>query len=268
MSDLKGYEFTEESGRQLDLFNILTILILVLTGLMLECYATIFVAPGIVVPERFRPNPQLLELAAAAPTETPTPTETPKLGALATWTMTFTPEPSISPTPRGTATHTLTPSLTPTWIPTKTPTPTPTFTNTPTDTPTPGPSPTPAPTRSDFPFTVEMGSPTYIQNWANNAGCNWLGVAGQVFDLQGSPVPNGAYMIWVHPPVDYQTFTGGALNYGPSGWEVYLNDRPQVATYRIQLFSPAGTPVSAVFEFQTWASCTQNLVIINFVQNH
>ena len=267
MSDFQDYEFEEESGRRLDIFNVLTVLVLIMTGLMIACYATVFVAPGIM-PSQLKPGAQPLATAAPPPTETPTATGVPVADLQPTWTPSSTPEPSTTPTPRGTPTPSFTPSQTPTWVPTRTPTPTPTFTPTRTNTPTPGPSPTPAPTRSAYPFTIAPGSPSYIQNWANSAGCNWLGVAGQVFDLQGNPVADGAYMIWAHPPVDYQTFTGGARNYGPSGWEVYLNDRPQVANYRIQLFSPTGTPVSEVIEFQTWASCSQNLVIINFVQNH
>ena len=126
----------------------------------------------------------------------------------------------------------------------------------------------PTPTRSPYPFTMDNDSPTYTQNFANNAGCNWLGVAGQVFDLDGDPVPNGAYMIWVPPPADYYTLTGGAPVYGPSGWEIYLNSHPEVATYHLQLFTPSGTPVSEEYEFTTVDSCDQNLVLINFVQNH
>jgi hypothetical protein len=126
----------------------------------------------------------------------------------------------------------------------------------------------PTPTRSPYPFAMADGSPSYTQNFANNNGCNWLGVAGQVFDLDGDPVPNGAYMIWVPPPVDYYTLTGLAPAYGPSGWEIYLHNYPLVATYHIQLFTPAGTPVSEDYEFATVDSCDQNLVLINFVQNH
>lgn len=109
----------------------------------------------------------------------------------------------------------------------------------------------------------------YTANYANNAGCNWMGVAGQVFDLNGEPVASGAYLVWVtEGEINQQVFTGSALAYGPSGWEVFLYDRPRVTTHRIQLFSPSGTPVSEVYEFTTRASCNQNLVLVNFVQNH
>lgn len=92
-------------------------------------------------------------------------------------------------------------------------------------------------------------------------------MAGQVFDLAGNPVPDGSYAVKLQDP-EYLAWVGGARNYGPSGWEIYLDNKPKVATFRIQLLSPAGTPVSEVIEVQTWASCTQNLVIVNFVQNH
>jgi len=77
-------------------------------------------------------------------------------------------------------------------------------------------------------------------------------------------------MVWVtESGVNQQTFTGSALAYGPSGWEVFLGqDHPVVLSYRVQLFSPNGTPVSQVYEFPSRASCNQNLVILNFVQNH
>jgi len=115
---------------------------------------------------------------------------------------------------------------------------------------------------------MDDDSPVYTENFANNNGCHWLGVAGQVFDLEGDPVPDGAYMIRVPPPVDYYTLTGSAPAYGPSGWEIYLYNHPLVATFRIRLFTPSGTPVSEEYEFTTVDSCDQNLVLINFVQNH
>ena len=126
----------------------------------------------------------------------------------------------------------------------------------------------PTPTRSPYPFTMDDNSPTYTENFANNAGCNWLGVAGQVFDLDGEPVPAGAYMVGILDPVTSWSFTGSAPEYGPSGWEIYLWNEPIVATYQIQLFTPAGTPVSDIYTFVTVDSCDQNLVLINFVQNH
>jgi len=272
MSELDNhYELADEPSRGFSFFNVLTVLVMLITALTAVCFVFIFLTPGLL-PESFRPAEpqlQLISTAAPAPTMVPSATSVDLAEIPPTWTLSPPPSPIATATPRGTTTNTPTPSLTPTWHPTNTPTPTKTPTNTPTVTPTAGPSPTPSLTRSAFPFTLDRNSPQYIPNFANNAGCNWLGVAGQVFDLEGNPVPSGAYMIWVtEGGINYQTFTGGAQAYGPAGWEVYLHDRPRVATHRIQLFTPSGTPVSEVFEFSTWASCSQNLVIINFAQNH
>jgi hypothetical protein len=259
----------DEPGRRLNVFNILTALLLLLTVAAIACYATAFVSPDII-PGILRPEEAAL-LATAAPPATIAPSATARdFGVLpSAWTATPTGTPTGTATPRNTPTITPTPSLTPTFNPTNTPTPTHTPTSTPTETPTPGPSPTPTNTRSPYPFTLDQNSPMYTANYANNAGCNWMGVAGQVFDLNGDPVGTGAYLVWVtEGGINQQVLTGDALAYGPSGWEVFIFDRPRVSTHRIQLFSPSGTPVSEVYEFTTRASCNQNLVLINFVQNH
>jgi hypothetical protein len=259
----------EESGRSLNVFNVLTALLLLLTVAAIACFATIYFSPG-VLPDFLRPEQgSLLPTAAPPPTVAATPTPVGLAELPSAWTATPTATLTGSPTPRNTPSITPTPSLTPTFNPTNTPTATNTPTSTPTSTPTPGPSPTPTNTRSPYPFTLDQNSPMYTANYANNAGCNWLGVAGQVFDLNGDPVAAGAYLVWVtENGVNEQRYTGSVLAYGPSGWEVYLFDRPRVQTHRIQLFSPSGTPVSEVYEFTTRASCNQNLVLVNFVQNH
>ncbi len=270
MSELRSDLADEpETGRRFDIFNLLTLLVLLLTALAVAGFVVVFLMPALLPADLRAEQGQLLSTAAPPPTRTSPATAQEVADVPPTWTPEASAQPTNTATPRGTATHTLTPSLTPTWRPTNTPTSTPTPTQTPTETPTPGPSPTASSTRSAYPFTMDKNSPIFTANYANNAGCNWLGVAGQVFDLEGNPVPAGAYMIWVtESGINYQTFTGGAPAYGPSGWEVFLNDRPRVATHRVQLFTPSGTPVSQVIEFSTWASCSQNLVLINFVQNH
>ncbi|PIE80114.1 MAG: hypothetical protein CSA11_09385 [Chloroflexi bacterium] len=203
-----------------------------------------------------------LASAAAVPT-TVRPTATP---LQATWTP--------QPTP---ATATIRPTITP--KPTKTPTPIPTFptqTNTPTQTPTPsdtptitppGPSPTPSATRSQYPFTKSNISPFYLK--AHEHGCNWVGIGGEVLDLNRNPVPPGSYQvhIWGHG-VDSRIPAGSNSNYSPSGWEQHLFDTLVIRDYNVQLESANGTAVSLAYRIQTRSSCEQNLVRIDFVQNH
>ena len=155
-------------------------------------------------------------------------------------------------------------------LPTKTATPTPTSTPTNTPTPTPlGPTMTPSPTRSQYEFTKSDVSPLYLQNYTNGAGCDWMGLAGEVLDLNRRPVINGAYQVHVwESGVDERAMVGGAPAYSPSGWEQFVNNQPTVATYNVQLETVSGTAVSQVYSIQTHNSCNQNLVRVDFIQNH
>lgn len=215
-----------------------------------------------------------IEVAEGMPTlvsvaEFPTPTDTPEFPTLApTWTN--VPDlPTSTPIPLTTLQATLTPSVIPTF-PSKTPTPTytPTPTNTPTASPT-GPTPTPSPTRSQYPFTKTVNSPFYLQNQGNGAGCRWMGAAGVVMDLNRNPVPPGSYIVHIWGSgIDERVAAGSAPAYGPSGWEQFLFDSPDVRDYNLQLESANGTVVSQVYAVTTHGSCNENLLQFDFVQNH
>ena len=202
---------------------------------------------------------------AALPTARPTTAES---LLKPTWTPAATDVPP-TPAPTNTRRPTLTPSATPIF-PTDTPTPTPTNTPTATPTETPiGPTPTPSPTRSQFPFTRSDVSPIYLQNYANTAGCDWMGIAGEVLDLNRNPVPRGQYRVHVWGSgIDARVNVGDAPDYSPSGYEQFLFNSPVVRDYNVQLETVNGTAVSQVYNVQTRASCNQNLVRFDFVQNH
>ncbi len=205
---------------------------------------------------------------AVVPTETATsvssllqPTWTPR-GAVLIETATPLATSTVGPSP--------TPSVTP-FLPTRTPTPTATNTATPTPTDTPeGPTLTPSPTRSQFPFTRSDVSPQYMANYANPAACQWMGIAGEVFDINRNPVPQGQYRVHVWSEgFDERAEVGGAPAYGgPSGWEQFLHDRPMVRTYNVQLETVNGTAVSQVYSVLSRAACEQNLIRFDFIQNH
>lgn len=204
-------------------------------------------------------------IAAIVPTLTPSATPN---QLLPTWTPAL-PEPTAEPPATNTRRPTLTPSITPI-LPSRTPThtPLPTATNTPTETP-PGPTPTTSPTRSAFPFTKSDISPIYLQNFANTAGCDWLGIAGEVLDLSRNPVASGSFKVHVWGSgIDARLIVGTAPAYSPSGWEQFVFNKPEIRDYNIQLESPSGTAVSEVYSVQTRASCNQNLLRFDFVQNH
>lgn len=259
--------------------NVLTAALLIVAALAVVTTLMLIVSP------RFRASAAQVDDSARAKivaimaTDTPLPTVAslavvptlppPTSTALqATWTPQSTPATATirpSNTPRATNTPTPIPTF-----PTRTPTPTltPTPSNTPTETP-PGPSPTASATRSQYPFTKSDTSPFYLQNFANDAGCGWMGVAGEVLDLNRNPVAAGSYRVHVWGNgIDERVAAGSAADYSPSGWEQFLFDSPVIRDYNVQLESANGTAVSQAYRIQTRASCNQNLVRVDFVQNH
>ena len=104
-----------------------------------------------------------------------------------------------------------------------------------------------------------------------NLGCNWVGVAGQVFDLQGRPVMG--VRVWLRGTYDNKrkdlySLTLESSPYGPSGFEITLGDRPLNSTGQlsIQLLDQAGIPISDRVYFDTFEDCQKNLILINFKQ--
>ena len=264
-------ESDEKKRGGISLIGVITILLLIATAAVVIFLVLVLVTPDNFLAGLFgsesEPPPTLLATAAAPPTFTPTPipTETPSVDIPPTHTP-IPEQDTPTPVPINTLRPTLTPSITPTFPP---PTPTKTPTPTPTDTPTPGPTPTATSTRSPFPFTKDVVSPQYLQNYANAAGCNWMGIAGEVFDLEGNPVPHGQYRVHIwESGIDQRPTVGDAPAYGPSGYEQFLFDAPRVQDQNVQLETSNGTAVSQVYRVQTRASCNQNLLYFIFLQNH
>ncbi|MBK6327856.1 MAG: hypothetical protein IPF56_18250 [Chloroflexi bacterium] len=266
----------QQTGCVGSLLNVLTAALLSLALLLIVLFLLLLVWPAgretaVNLASRVQRQWQ-----GEAPTSTPLPTAA-SLAVLPTLTATplqptwtpLPPQATATARPTTTSRPTNTPSPVPTF-PTRTPTPThtPTPSNTPTETP-PGPSPTASATRSQYLFTKSNTSPFYLQNYANNAGCGWMGIAGEVLDLSGNPVAAGSYVVHVWGSgVDSRLQVGSAPDYSPSGWEQFLFDSPVIRDYEVQLESSSGTAVSQAYRVQTRASCNQNLVRFDFVQNH
>ena len=210
--------------------------------------------------------------------------------------MVFTyPESNYNPFPPPTMVPTLfIPSITPlptrapaTLAPTPTPTLAPTATNTPFE-----PSPTAIPATPIGTLTVVTGKTTtptvkvttvysfVIQDAPKlidaqlldpNHGCTWMGVAGHVYDLQNGPATKievKLFGILSGKLMNETSLTGTAIQYGPSGYEFTLADKPIASTQRlgIQLVDQSGIPLSDRIFFDTSADCSKNLVLINFKQ--
>jgi hypothetical protein len=189
----------------------------------------------------------------------------------------FAPPSTLPPT-LGPPTATNTPEI---YLPTQwTPTPTVTATSTPEPSETPVPTDTPAPTETPAVTNTPSGaavvpqpdSPSLTTNFANTKACQWMGVAGQVFDNQTKAAVTGlAVRIGGQLgtfPVDQTSLTGSAPAYGPGGYELVLSDHPIASnkTVWIQILDTAGVPLSDKVTFVTSDKCSENLVLFNWDQ--
>ncbi len=191
--------------------------------------------------------PSVTPFSTQAPSETPEPT-TADLAS---------PTPENTQEPISTATPTMTATSTATDLPTLTFTPQPTFTATP------------------APYHLQLMNPFYLSNFTHpELGCNWLGIAGQIFssggqvqldilikaggELSGEPIEEEMTMPLADPDVD--------LAYGPGGYELTLAFSPvdTESTAWIQLFSLDGDPLSEKIYLTTFADCQKNLILMNF----
>jgi len=123
----------------------------------------------------------------------------------------------------------------------------------------------PTNTPSAFAFTLQNETLTYIP-YTGTEGCDYLAIAGQVFDANGDPL-TGIPVIVRGDEFEQLQFSGGDTDYGPSGYEVYLNDSPYEGEFTIKLVSETGFDLSEEVVVRTHDSCDENVVIVNFVQN-
>ncbi|MBI3360795.1 MAG: hypothetical protein HY023_06760 [Chloroflexi bacterium] len=257
-------------------FNILTVLLLVMTCLIGVCYLLVAVNPNFPLnPLKPAPLPTIMPTPAPTgtsladvfptalpPSATPTDTETPQpASSIASPTPSEPVSPTVAnPTPPPLITHT------PTAVASLTQAATATATRTATAS---GPTLTPTNTLSALPFTLQPGNPTYQPNFANTAGCNWMGIAGQAFDLSGRPVI-GLIVHLTWPDGTQDSLTGSKPVYGAGGYEFFLTSQPieRQGVYHIQLLNSSGSPLSDSITVDTKSDCDKNLIKVNFVQNH
>lgn len=250
---MDNFDMTPENRipDQTRLWNILTIVMLVMVLCLCGYILSIFINPYSAL-NPFPPEaiPTALEFFTPTSTIPPLP---------ATWT----PSPTIEPT----VTRTEAPTWTP--IPSNTPFVIASGTSRYTPTRTPTASRTPKSTSMPVTTTVSYLSSTYYHP---DAGCNWLGVAGQVVEKNNAPI----MLLTLHlggtlngQPVDVLSLTGTAPDYGIAGFEFHLGNVPvdSDGTLWIQVLDQAGQPLTDKVYFDTFASCEKNLVLLRFKKN-
>ena len=232
------------------LWNVLTLLVLLLT-LCACCYFVAIVANPNLPLNPFPPEEQASILVLPTATWTP-------LSLGATWTPSVTPPPVQQPT------------LRPTFTPIFTNTPIKLYTDTPTETGTPEDTLTPTPEPTGVPFNVTV---KYVDSSIMHpeSACDFFGVGGSVFDLQGNPFKGMVIKLEGSAGGKFYsqlTVSGTAPAYGQSGFEFALGSKPadSSGTMTVQLLDQAGLPLSGVTAFDTYADCTKNLPFVRFEQ--
>lgn len=186
------------------------------------------------------------------------------------------------PTPTLYLAPTVPPVLPPTWTPSPVPaiSATPSITPTATWTPfgaeavgvtippdanvTPSPTGPPPTTRPRISYPFESAGVRYETN-SNGQGCNWMSIAGQVFDMDGNPLYQVGVMV-EGQSFEQFSWAGSATTFGPSGYEVQLNTSPYAATWTVRLLNFNTLPISARITVRSRGSCSQNVIILDFQQ--
>jgi hypothetical protein len=119
-----------------------------------------------------------------------------------------------------------------------------------------------------YSFEVQQTGVLAVQGFF---GCNWIGVAGQVFDLSGAPIQNLILHlegIWNGSSVSSEALSGSAGQYGPAGYEFILGTQTldSTQTLWVQVQDATHKQLSTRVYLNTYNDCARNLILVNFVQ--
>lgn len=136
------------------------------------------------------------------------------------------------------------------------------------------PTPTMAltPTLASQPYVL-IGEPEYMNSALirPQLGCEWLVIAGQVWNLQDKPVTGYTLHLFGELggyEIEQYKITGSETAYGQSGYEFALEGlvlTSSEALY-IQLQDRDGAPLSKLVALATYEDCQKNLILVNFKQ--
>ena len=238
-----GYEETpaSKSGSKLEVWDMLSIIILILTF----CLGVYFVAVFLFPQSAFNP----LKPNTVDPNAPPTATITP-IQLDATWTV--APSEVVTETPTLLPTYTLEPSATPFSLVT------PTVTLTPTATP-----------KAPFSATITYIASTIIHQ---EAACNWQGIGGTIVDANNADMLRITVRLvgfYNDKSKNEITVSSIAPEYGKSGFEFVLGTVPisSKGELYLQLEDQSMLPLSDKIYIDTFNDCSKNLVLVRFKKN-
>lgn len=229
------------------LWDILTIIVLLVTACLAVYFLMVFADPGGALnplkPAYFRTPTATITPIQMEPTWTPTPTVF--LSPTATLLPSITPPATATPANLVPVTDTLVPTVTPT------------------STATP---------RAPFSAASVNAIESVIIPHLLNVGCNWQGVGGTVDDQNSSPIIGIVVRLagtLDGKSIELTTVSGVSPEYGKSGFEFVLGETPVNSrdTLYVQLLDQAGLPLSDRIYFDTYSDCDRNLILVRFKKN-
>ncbi len=121
-------------------------------------------------------------------------------------------------------------------------------------------------------YITQTGTPLGMENFLHpSLACNWMGVAGQVFDINGQP--QTGFVVQVGGELEGSNIlllaiTGGNTSVGVGGFEIVLTDHVVASSHKlwIQLFNLDGKSLSDKVYFETYNDCDENLIVINLTE--
>lgn len=98
--------------------------------------------------------------------------------------------------------------------------------------------------------------------------CNWQGMAGTVYDLQGEPIATGTFQIRIlGGETEHLVPLGENLGIDDEyHWAIQLADEISDLSYFVRLEDEDGNALSQMIKITFESSCTKNLAIVNFNQ--
>jgi hypothetical protein len=232
---------TPKSGTRLEVWDMLSIVTLILTLCIGVYFVAIFLSPQSAL-NPLKPN-------SVDPNAPPTATLTP-IRLEATWTV--TPSQVVTETPTLVPTYTLEPS------PTLLSLVTPTITLTPTATP-----------KAPFSATTTYIASTIIHP---EAACSWQGIGGTVVDANNADILRITIRLvgfYNGKSKNEITVSSIAPAYGKSGFEFVLGTVPISSTGELylQLEDQSSLPLSDKIYIDTFNDCSKNLALVRFKKN-
>jgi hypothetical protein len=103
-------------------------------------------------------------------------------------------------------------------------------------------------------------------------GCDGIYLAGSITDFNLNPVmlmKVRAEGILDGQLVFKEVLSGSSPAFGESGWEIKLSDvlTASTGTVTVALYPQGGwNPISEVVEIDTFELCSQNLIVVDFIQ--